>query len=341
MIKGVNDTKDHDAYVSLLWSNNVHLKDYDLSKYSYPFPKKHRLLQSTNQLINITEATFRSYDIYHATYFNDFLKSYIRSKPFVTTFYDMIYERLSHKFLELSNDNVIVSRKKKIAHTADHLIAISHSTKQDMVDILGIAPEKITVIYLGSSFKPNSETLLNHIPIVNQPYILFVGNRGGYKNFIPFLQAISSLLIKYGVKLVCAGGGAFSTAEVTLIRSLYLNGLVEQIPINDVILQRLYRGAITFVFPSLYEGFGIPVLEAFSCNCPCVLSNTSSLPEVAGKAAVYIDPANVDSMRCSVENVILDDNLRKELIQEGQRQLALFSWQRTVDETLTLYKTLL
>lgn len=340
LITGINNTELHSAHLSLLWSNNIHLREYKMPVLSYPFPQKNRLLSRSNNIYNMIDSKIGSYDIYHATYFDDFLGRHVGSKPYITTFYDMTYERLSHQFSELSNDRYIISQKKNMAERASHLIAISESTKLDMVEILGIAPEKITVIYLGSSFMQANPNIENTAEISKPPYLLYVGNRSGYKNFIPFLRSVANILIRHQIKLICAGGGGFTSEEETVIYDLHLRELVNHQVINDTILQGLYKEAIAFVFPSLYEGFGIPVLEAFSCNCPCIVSNTSSLPEVAGEAALYVDPTNWESMATTVECVILDSEIRKNLIERGQRQLAQFSWQRTVRETLDLYEKL-
>lgn len=339
LITGVNNEAQHHAHLSLLWSNNVHLREYGIPVRSYPFIKRHRLFNKTNRLYNRLDATVNKYDIYHTTYFNDFLVPYIGSSPCVTTFYDMTYERLSHRVAELSNDKWIIPQKRKIAQRASHLIAISESTKQDMVEFLGVPPEKITVTYLSSPFVQNHESLTDKT--TDPPYLLYVGKRYEYKNFIPFLKAIAHVLIRHQVVLICAGGGDLTSQEKSIIQELALDKLVKYKEINDTILQDLYKRAISFVFPSLYEGFGIPVLEAFACNCPCVVSNTSSLPEVAGEAAIYMDPTDSGSMAHATEKSILDNDLRNKLIKCGRQQLSRFSWQRTVDDTLDVYKKLI
>ncbi|PHK33273.1 hypothetical protein VF13_38445, partial [Nostoc linckia z16] len=123
------------------------------------------------------------------------------------------------------------------------------------------------------------------------------------------------------------------------IQSLNVSDLVEQRSINDQSLASLYQQAVGFIFPSMYEGFGIPILESFACGCPLIVSNISSLPEVAGDAALYIDPINPESIRQAVKKLLSDTTLRDTLIQKGYNQLAKFSWQRTVNETVHLYET--
>lgn len=341
LISGINATDEHKAHLSLLWSNNEHLQEYKLSTLPYPFPKRNRLLQKSNKLFNIIDCKLGHYDIYHSTYFDNFLSKNIGRRPLVTTFYDMTYERLSHRFKELSQDTAITEQKRKIAQASSHLIAISHSTKHDMIDILGISPERISVIHLASSFALDLPGIATASTLTTgEPYLLYVGNRNGYKNFSLFLKASAELLRRYKMMIVCAGGGQFTINELALIRSLNITGFVKQLAITDGILQDLYRRATAFVFPSFYEGFGIPVLEAFSCNCPCVVSDTSSLSEVAGAAALYIDPSNKESITSALEKIITNSTLRTDLIQHGRQRLSLFSWQVTVKQTIDLYEKL-
>ncbi|MCK8492298.1 glycosyltransferase family 4 protein [Spirosoma sp. RP8] len=340
LVNGINIQSEHTAHLSVLWSNNIHLKEYNIKKYSYPFSKRHRLLVKSNELFNKIDFKIGNYNIYHATYFSDFLVNSAASVPIpiVTTFYDMNYELLADRFAELAKDSTITLRKKAIAQRSTHIIAISESTKKDLVNILDINPSKISVIHLASSFKLNTDSILKE---ARQPYLLYVGNRDGYKNFVPFLQSIAHILKKYKVKLVCAGGGHFNRAEASLLTLLEIKDLVDYATINDKSLQNLYYNATAFIFPSLYEGFGIPVLEAFACDCPCIVSNRSSLPEVAGDAALYIDPEDPESISSAVEKLILDDTLRDNLIEKGRLRLKMFTWEKTVRKTLDLYSDLL
>lgn len=252
----------------------------------------------------------------------------------------MIHEKLAHRFRDLNLDKGIIERKRLLANQADKIIAVSESTKRDVVDILNIKPEKIEVIYHGSSFPPAEITSVKQPVEAEHPYFLFVGNRVLYKNFTGMLMAIHPVLKKNNVKLVCAGGSAFRPAETELIQSLGLADLVEQRSINDQILRNLYRQAIAFIFPSLYEGFGLPILEAFDCSCPCIVNDCSSLPEVAGDAALYVKFDESDSVVQALETILYDTDLRQKLIEKGQRRLANFSWQKTVDNTLNLYQSL-
>jgi glycosyltransferase involved in cell wall biosynthesis len=339
LIKGVDQTADSKVYLSLLFSNNIHLREAGLKAYPFfskrDFPKKAEILYRLNQVYNLLDLQRVSYDIFHATNYDPYFIPHLKSKPFVVTFYDAIHERFGGKYKELSDVTQIISNKKKLAEQATAVIAISESTKKDLVELLDVDPTKIHVVHLGSSFNTIVE---NTPPNLRSPYILYVGKRDAYKNFTKFLNAVGPILKKYKMTLICAGGGIFTADEQAFIQSLHLESYVTNERINDIILQGLYKSACAFVFPSLYEGFGIPVLEAMACDCPCVLSNTSSLPEVAGDAAIYFDPYDEESIAESVELVISDDTLRKSLITKGRQRLMQFSWDRTAAQTVAVYE---
>ncbi|OJW78851.1 glycosyltransferase family 1 protein [Spirosoma sp. 48-14] len=340
LISGINALNFYDAHLSILWSNNENLSEYDFKVSKFPFLGKHRLYKYSNQAYNILDMLVNDFDLYHATYFDNSLKKFSKKKPLVTTFYDMTYEILSKDFKELANDKSIIEQKKVIANQAAHLIAISESTKKDMIELLNIQPEKISVVYLASTFELCEPEVNMKTEDGKDQYLLFVGKRDNYKNFVPLIKSISFILKKYRINLICAGGGAFTSAEHELINSLGLSDKVYYRDINDATLQTLYMGALAFIFPSLYEGFGIPILEAFSCNCPCILSNVSSLPEIAGTAALYFDPKEPDSMMNAVEKVIVDNSVKHDLIIQGRKRLTAFSWNNTVTNTLNVYKSI-
>jgi glycosyltransferase involved in cell wall biosynthesis len=342
LISGINHTSSNRAFLPLLFSNNVYLKELGLSKSgllpNVQFYKKQQIIYRSNQAYSISKLQKQPFNVFHATYYDPYFISYLKGRPFTVTFLDMIHEKLSAQFPELSDGGLITKQKQFLANRADRIIAISESTKQDIVELLNVDPNKIDVIYLGNSLKPiGRSTIEKSNP---EPYLLFVGRRERYKNFEGLLRAIHPLLKKYRLKLLCAGGDVFSKSENMLIYSLGVNNLIEQRAINDQTLLMLYRQAIAFIFPTLYEGFGIPVLEAFACDCPCIVSNLSSLPEVAGDAAMYIDPTLPESIVEAIEQLLHNSQLRQELVKKGRERLTHFSWSHTVDKTLNLYKAL-
>jgi len=177
----------------------------------------------------------------------------------------------------------------------------------------------------------------------HRPFILFVGARGGYKNFDRLLQAYAGRSILHeSYDLVAFGGGDFSGNERALVRSLGLNeNQVRQLGGDDAVLSVLYQQASLFVYPSLYEGFGIPPLEAMSLDCPVICSNTSSMPEVVGNAAVQFNPHDIDSIANALEAVITNPTLQADLRQRGRERLHAFSWHRCALETLNVYRKVL
>ncbi|MFN3695152.1 MAG: glycosyltransferase family 4 protein, partial [Ignavibacterium sp.] len=166
-----------------------------------------------------------------------------------------------------------------------------------------------------------------------------VGSRKYYKNFIFTINSIADLLLREKeMYFICAGGGNFTRKEHKVFKELKIESKIKQIPVDDNILGALYSNALAFIFPSLYEGFGIPILESFSCGCPVICSNISSLPEVAQDAAEYFDPYNKSSIKSAVEKIISDNLRREELKTLGFERLKFFNWERTALHTYKVYK---
>jgi glycosyltransferase involved in cell wall biosynthesis len=257
----------------------------------------------------------------------------------VVTVYDMIHEKFGDMFP--SHDHTSINKHAAVTR-ADHIICISENTKKDLCEIFDVPAEKVSVVYLGVDFFPSDSKVL----IVNQtarPFLLYVGNRPHYKNFARMLQAIASrrrLMDQFDV--IAFGGGPFNTAEFDLIKSLrFRAGAVRQVSGNDDALYRLYKTAFAFIFPSLYEGFGLPPLEAMAHGCPVVSSNTSSMPEVIGDAGEYFDPEDVDAQAVAIERVVFDEERRNSLVVKGQFRLNDFSWKKCALETRAMYRKVL
>jgi len=325
----------------------------DLSRKSFLKPNtkiKRKIIKlieafDKNSNINLVKRALKeqNFDIFHPTYYSPYFLKYLKNKPFVLTVYDMIHETYPEYFkLDFGKT---VAYKKKLIQKATKIVAISENTKRDIIKHYNVPDEKIQVIYLGNSLKPTTNKQFN-IPNLPQNYILFVGARGNYKNFIFFIESISELLNNDKNLNIVVGGGYskqnnFSKKEIDLFEKLKIKEQIFQYSMDDDSLAYLYQNAKCFVFPTLYEGFGIPVLEAFACDCPAVLSNTSSLPEIGGGAALYFDPLNNKSILETVRKVLNDENLRQDLILRGREQLKKFSWEKTSKETLELYYDIL
>ena len=259
----------------------------------------------------------------------------------MVTVYDMIHERFPQYFK--SGDQTQMW-KKHLIENAGAVIAISENTRQDIVKFTGADPDRIHVIYLGNPFEHGSAQIdtCPAPPVFEKPYLLFVGGRPAYKNFDLFIESVAGMLRDHEeLHVVCAGWLPFSSREKNVFEDLNIFHKVHHIKINDTILKNLYQNARAFVFPSLYEGFGLPVLEAFSCNCPAILSNTSSLPEIGGDGAAYFDPNDQESIRSTVEQVLYNERYRQDLIQKGSERLKLFSWEKTAVLTKKVYTGLM
>lgn len=339
LIKEFDDVEDIKIRTSVLLSNNYYISNKYYIKYinflpNKEFARKQGIITRVNKINSIYQIKKQNFDIFHPTYYDTYFLKYIGVKPFVLTVYDMIHEKFKDMFP--LNDE-IVKNKKILCERASKIIAISESTKKDLIELFGVDKSKIEVIYLGNSMVLDNEIALDvEVP---KRYILFVGSRDGYKNFDRFIRSISLVLNEnLDLSVVCVGGGKFNNNEVDLFEKLNIDSRVFQYTLDDNLLAQFYAKASMFVFPSLYEGFGIPVLEAFACKCPLVCSNTSSLPEIAGDGAEYFDPYCKESIYNAIKTVLVDDVKKELLVQNGTERLKYFSWEETAKQTKLVYE---
>lgn len=270
----------------------------------------------------------KKYDIYHPTYFYDYKLN--SSKKIVTTIFDMIIELFG-------TDLKMAERKKNLAYKSDGIITISQSAKNDILHSYDIPEDKVKVIYLANSI--NKSSISNRI--VTEPYILYVGDRLTYKNFNRLLRAYSMSAYSHDLVLVAFGGGDFDANELDAIEKTGLSKRVLHMSGNDDILANLYENAEIFVYPSRYEGFGLPILEAMHLGTPVITSDTSSMPEVAGEAAQYFDPESVESIQVSIDRVLSDADLCGKMVKMGRKREKMFSWKKCVDETYDFYNSII
>lgn len=284
----------------------------------------------------------QEFDLFHPTYYDPYFLKYLQKKPCVITVYDMIHEIFPKDF---PAGDPISTWKKQVLEKADGIITISESTKSDITRVFPIDPDRIHVIYLGNPFEERTGRAQYKSPsdshLLTKPYILFIGNRSGYKNFEFFINAAAEILRKDDdLQVFCAGGGPFTLRENEILKNLQIQGRVHQVLPDDLLIKKLYTNARAFIFPSLYEGFGLPVLEAFSCGCPALLCNSSSLPEIGGDAALYFDPSDPVSFSNALERLLSDEPLRTRLISRGHERLKQFSWENTAKATKKVYEDL-
>jgi len=274
-------------------------------------------------------------NIFHPTYYS---KNHVnirepRTKIVVTVF-DMISELFPEKKPRFRR---VIDEKRISVHKADHILAISSQTKNDLINIYGVPTEKISVTYLGSRLHllPKKDTST----IKPGRYLLYVGKRGGYKNFINFLIAYShSESLKSSFSIVAIGGGEFTPNEIVDLQKLGITDKVSQVDANDLQLSMYYRNAACLVYPSLYEGFGLPPVEAMSLNCPVIASTGGSIPEICKDAAEYFDPSNIDSIEHVLSATLEDEQRVHQMRQSGLVVAKLFTWEKTASTTLDAYK---
>jgi glycosyltransferase involved in cell wall biosynthesis len=255
----------------------------------------------------------------------------------VLTIFDMIHELFPEQFRK--NDKTAVLKARAVAR-ADHVICISKKTQSDLINILNFNPQKTSVIHLGFQL-PSNQHMLN-TQIFNRPYLLYVGNRRGYKNFEALLEMYGkNTYLRNDYDLVAFGGGRFAPDEVETIKKLNISlNQVHQLEGNDSLLTQLYSAASVFVYPSMYEGFGMPPLEAMSLQCPVASSNAGAMPEVLDDAAAFFDPNSSESMASAVEKIINDSSYRSTLIARAREKTRQYSWGQCGLQTLSVYKSL-
>jgi glycosyltransferase involved in cell wall biosynthesis len=302
-------------------------------------PKTYILKQLLNQALSNLSIDRSGRDIIHETLHTSqrFIGS--RKNKRVVTIYDTIDE----KFAASRDPYGRLAREKAVAvERADRIICVSESTRKDAIELLNIDESKISTIYVAATPDLSLGKDDRNIPQLDKPYLLYVGLRSDYKNFDRLLVAYHrSQRLNLDFQLVCFGGGAFSSEERTKINSFKLEDKVIQVSGDDNKLAYLYRRATAFVYPSLYEGFGMPPLEAMAFDCPVICSNISSIPEVVGDAGEYFDPYNVDSIIDAIEKVVYSDTRSNHLKQLGQSRSKVFSWDLCAQQTSEVYRSLL
>jgi len=261
------------------------------------------------------------------------------NSPFIVTVHDLIRSCFSLSKERLS-ERLWLTLDKHYIKRASHIIAVSQHTKHDLMEYLKIPENRVSVIYNGidhSIFKPYK------VKILDSPYILYVGSERPRKNLRRLFEAFAKLKGEFPeLKLVKAGAvGRSEGYRRNVMRKLASLGITQDVIFVDLVseldLAHYYSSASLLVYPSLYEGFGLPPLEAMACGCPVVTSNTSSLPEVVGKAGIMVDPYDTDGLAQAMRQVLTDDKLRDDMVGRGLEQAKRFSWEETAEQTLEVY----
>lgn len=282
-------------------------------------------------------------DVFHET---TFISPVFKKCPVVLTIYDLAYLYLPgcFAFRQRLYFKTLISRSIR---QSDLIIAISENTKKDIINDFNVPPERIRVIYGGVDdiFRPlvdkNEIEEIKKIYKIKKDFILAVSLISPRKNMIRLIKAFKLLKDqkRIDIQLVIVGKKGWLYEDV--FREAVSSGLEDDIifcghvPKEHLLL--LYNAASVFAYPSLYEGFGLPVLEAMACGCPVVSSNTSSMPEVCQDTALLVDPEDIEELSESLYKLFSDESLKNDLIGKGLANVKKFSWVKTAKETLLAY----
>lgn len=314
-------------------SSSEYIKRKALMKYlPYEFRGQTVLMEYLNRPYTNCIMRQGQFDVFHQTNFGTYCLKSLGNKPMVTTYHD---SNLS----TIDPHPEIVERQRISLERADAVICVSNHTKNDMLRLFHLDEQKVKVIYHGIE-RPDMSVLAEQ-RVVKDDYILYVGRRSAYKNFRKFIEVFSELHLKYPkIKVVCTSN-VFSKEEQMRFKELGIEDCMIHVAADETTMLRLYRDALFFAFPSFYEGFGMPILEAWSCGCPVVLSDASCFPEIAGSGGLFFKPESKEDMLRQFDAVLSDSCLRKKLVLNGYERMKRFSWEKCAEEHMQLYRTLL
>lgn len=340
LIKELELLENYTSILPFIYSQNAYLDESRLSKSKIFIPildmkfrgnyRVHNMLLETNSLLEKRKIRNGDYDIFHPTYYEP--KLLPDRNPLVLTVHDLIHELFPSYF---TNVDSFLQKKKLIIQKADHIIAVSHTTKRDLLEYYKVRPEKVSVVYHASSLMQYKSEDIK----VEFPFILFVGARGGYKNFQTLLEAFVKINTELELNLICAGGGPFNSKEMNFInKNGITNKIFQKSPSNEQ-LRNLYEKAFCLVVPSLYEGFGIPIVEAYSLNCVVACSDIDVFREICDKHTHFFDPYSSDAIANTV--LSLSGNNKSSIGSEGGGGKQLFSWSVAAEKTMEVYKKII
>ncbi|RSK29827.1 glycosyltransferase family 4 protein [Hymenobacter metallilatus] len=322
-------------------SNNLYLRDRQHSRHhtflpDSSLPARWRVIRYFNQRASRRALQRDNFDVFHPTLADDdyFLELLPAGRPLVVTIHDMIPALFPEHYPD--RNGAVLNR---IVQRATRIIAVSEHTRADLLRLLPVAPEKVRVVHHG--YTEREFTAAGPALPMPERYVLFTGSRALYKNFGVLAEALALLPPALGqdLHLVCAGGGPFTAAERELLAATGWAARAHQFgPVSDAQLNQLYRHAQAFVFPSEYEGFGLPILEAYGQQCPVLLSEASCFPEIAREAALYFPATQPGALAEQLARVLTDAALRRNLIRLGQLRLLDFTWQHTARRTRAVYE---
>lgn len=270
-------------------------------------------------------------DVCHYTYF--FTPRVPDSCKAVVTVHDMIHELYPKTF---SPSDPHREWKRQAVIRTDGIVCVSNNTKRDLERLLDVSRKKISVIPHGNSIRQNTRATAPH----DFNYFLYVGNRASkYKNFSVLAQSIPKIKSEMDCHLICFGGGEFTDKELRMFRDLQVINKVHFVAGSDDLLASYYEYALALVYPSIYEGFGLPPIEAMSCRCPVIASSAPPMPEILAESVLYFNPDSInDLVRCMKE--VCNGDCRRRLIETGEKQAELYQWNHAAMLAVQFYKSL-
>jgi glycosyltransferase involved in cell wall biosynthesis len=334
LIDGIKNQENDRYLLSVLYSENIYLQPEDISS---PIGKLKFLFNTQKKIAKRNKSYAKrllqqnNFDVFHPTYFDPYYLPLVK-KPTVVTVHDMTYEALPHLF---PADDPTPYHKRLVMEKADKLIAISENTKADILKFTNIPEAKIEVIHHGIELHTPAYAEVKNLPT---NYILFVGGRWSYKNFYLLVDAFTNLSKTYpDLFLILAGGGNLSYGDSEYLYRKKISDKVIHLNPTDPQLNTLYKNSKCFVYPSSYEGFGFPILEAFKNNCPVLLNNNACFKEIAGEAASYFEDNELESLITSLDSILNNQINTEEISLAAKQRLLKFPIQKCVDNTLSLY----
>lgn len=323
--------------------------NFELTQQCFFFPYPVRV---SNWFINnfpqifplLLDKSLQKYQIFHGTNFTVYPDRFTLK---VMTLYDLTFLKYPQYV-----DSVVAKyyrRVRQCLQWTDLVITISESSKQDVIKYLGISPEKIFVTPLASRYSVNYLAQENTAQLQSQvnynfdiPYLLFVSTIEPRKNIITLIQAFNYLKAQYKIEhnLILIGKKGWKYQEIfnAIAKSPYNKNILHLDYLSDQLVALFYKLATVFIYPSYYEGFGLPVLEAMTLGTPVICSNTSSLPEVVGNAAIQFNPNNFLELADAIREVINNNQFQQDLVTKGYQQANNFSWEKTAKKTLDAYR---
>ncbi len=278
------------------------------------------------------------FDLYHNTLYR-FMPG-VRARRYIATHHDCVQERFPELFPDAAR---IIAAKRKMFRKADRVLCVSESSRADLESFYGVEPGRCTVIYNGVSPMIRSEDgAVELARAIAQPFLLYVGIRASYKNFDGFLKAFAHSGLQSTYRLLVLGGGAFSHHEHRLVRALSLEDRIVSVPFaSPGLLAEAYAQTRLLVYPSFYEGFGLPPLEAMQSGTPVLVAASPATTEVCGDAALYFDPQSPEDFIHQLKAALQDEPARRDMVAKGLEHVRKYRWDATVEQTLQVYRSLI